>query len=109
MSLVITSENFEKEAKRLFRKYRSLAQEIVILIDSLTVDATQGTAIGRNCYKIRLAIKSKGKGKRGGARVITCVVALNDEVTLLSIYDKAEQSNISDQELDRLLNETQLV
>jgi mRNA-degrading endonuclease RelE of RelBE toxin-antitoxin system len=108
MTVVITSENFEKEAKRLLRKYRSLAQEIAILIDSLAVDPTQGTTIGRNCYKIRLAIKSKGKGKRGGARVITCVVALKEEVTLLSIYDKAEQSDISDNELDRILNENQL-
>lgn len=65
--------------------------------------------MGRECYKIRLAIKSKGKGKRGGARVITCVVALKEEVTLLSIYDKSEQNDITDQELDRLLRENELI
>ena len=108
MSVVITSENFEKDAKRLLKKYKSLASEIAILIDSLAATPTQGTALGRNCYKIRLSIESKGKGKRGGARIITCVVALKEEVILLSIYDKAEQSDISDSELERILRENQL-
>ncbi|TAE33445.1 MAG: hypothetical protein EAZ91_02200 [Cytophagales bacterium] len=109
MSLVITSDNFEKEARRLIKKYRSLALEIATLIEQLSIDPTQGAAMGRECYKIRLAIKSKGKGKRGGARVITCVVALKEEVTLLSIYDKSEQNDITDQELDRLLRENELI
>jgi hypothetical protein len=50
-----------------------------------------------------LAIKSKGKGKSGGARIITFVVAVKEEVVLLSIFDKSESENISDQELDKLL------
>lgn len=87
----------------MVRKYRSLGLEIKDLIDSLAENPTQGTSIGRNCYKIRLDIRSKGQGKRGGARVITCVVALTETVTLLSIYDKAEQSTISDNELEQLL------
>lgn len=105
---VITSENFVRELKRLARKYPSLKQEVANLGDSLAKDPTQGTPVGRECYKIRLAIKSKDKGKRGGARVISCVVALKDEVTLLSIYDKAEQSDIQDKELERLLKENEL-
>ena len=48
-----------------------------------------------NCYKIRLAIKSKGKGKSGGARVITTVFVDEETVYLLDIYDKSEQSSIS--------------
>ena len=68
MSVVITSENFEKEVRRLVKKYRSLAQEVAILIDSLTGNPTQGTSIGKDCYKIRLTIKSKEKGKREKGR-----------------------------------------
>jgi len=105
MTKVITSVNFEKEAKRMIRKYRSLSYEIATLIESLSENATLGTAIGKDCYKIRLAIKSKGKGKSGGARVITCVIALKDSVVLLSIYDKSEHENIDDKDLERLLNE----
>lgn len=63
----------------------------------------QGTAIGNNCYKIRLAISSKGKGKSGGARLITNIVITEETVYLLSIYDKSEKENLSDKELLELL------
>ncbi|WP_317163382.1 type II toxin-antitoxin system RelE/ParE family toxin [Mucilaginibacter arboris] len=46
---------------------------------------------------------SKGKGKSGGARIITYLAVNNNKVYLLSIYDKADQSDITDNELLRLL------
>ena len=49
--------------------------------------------------------KSKVKGKSGGARVISCVVAVQESIILLSIYDKSEQDNIDDKELERLLKD----
>jgi len=55
-----------------------------------------------------MAISSKGHGKRGGARVIICVKVSVDEVTLLSIYDKSAQSNISNDLLVSLLKENGL-
>ena len=95
--------NFDRELKRLAKKYPSLKQEILELGDLLAEDPTKGISIGRNCYKIRLSIKSKGKGKSGGARVITCVIAVDERVLLLSIYDKSEQADIPDKLLDQLL------
>ena len=68
---------------------------------------TQGTSLGRNCYKIRLSIASKGKGKSGGARVITNIVIADQTVYLLSIYDKAEKENLTDKELNELLESVQ--
>jgi hypothetical protein len=50
-----------------------------------------------------MAITSKGKGKSGGSRVITCVKIVDLDVYLLSIYDKSDKENISDNELDELL------
>lgn len=61
-----------------------------------------GTPLGSNCYKIRLAIKSKGAGKSGGA----CVVAVREEVYLLAIYDKSEQATLTDKRLKELLKQT---
>jgi len=61
--------------------------------------------LGNNCYKIRIAIASKGKGKSGGARIITFLQIVNKTVFLLSIYDKSEKENISDQELTTLLEQ----
>jgi len=108
MSKVITSDNFEKDAKKLIKKYYSLASEIKTLIDALSENPTLGTPIGKDCYKIRLAIKSKGKGKSGGARVISLVVAVQESVILLSIYDKSKQDNIDEKELERLLKDSQI-
>ena len=66
-------------------------------------DPEQGKYLGRNCYKIRLSITSKGKGKRGGARVITNIVVSGITVYLLTIYDKADKENLTDIELKELL------
>lgn len=77
---VETIPNFDRELKRLAKKYPSLKAEILQLGDSITENPTSGTSIGRNCYKIRLSIKSKGKGKSGGARIITCVVAVDERL-----------------------------
>lgn len=63
-----------------------------------------GTLLANSCYKIRIAIKSKGKGKSGGARVIVYVQIVEKNVFLLAIYDKSEQENISDKEIKYLLS-----
>jgi mRNA-degrading endonuclease RelE of RelBE toxin-antitoxin system len=96
--------NFEKELKRLSKKYPSLKAEYVKLVQQLKEHPEQGTFIGNNCYKIRLAIASKGKGKSGGARVITCVKISQTSVYLLSIFDKSERENIPDKELKLFLD-----
>ena len=94
---------FTREAKRLGKKYSSLEQELKHLFAQLAANPTSGTPLGQNCYKIRLKIASKGKGSSGGARVITCVVAVAETVYLLSIYDKSEQETIADKRLQELL------
>ena len=73
------------------------------LILELKENPVQGTSIGKNCYKIRLAIGSKGKGKSGGARVISNFVVSEKNVYLLSIYDKSEKENLRKKELEELL------
>jgi mRNA-degrading endonuclease RelE of RelBE toxin-antitoxin system len=102
---VTTIKSFEKNFKQLMKKYKSLTDDIQKLGELLKQSPTQGTALGGNCYKIRMQIASKSKGKSGGARVITYVYVNNKTVYLLSIYDKAEQENISPKELEKLLKE----
>lgn len=70
---------------------------------SLELEPKLGTNLGHNCYKIRIAISSKGKGKSSGARVITNFVVAEETVFLISIYDKSEQENLTDKELSELL------
>ena len=99
------SRRFQGEAKRLIRKYPSLQSELTLLRNSLLANPIQGTPIGHNCFKIRLAIYSKGRGKSGGARVITYVHIIGEVVYLLSIYDKSEMENLSADMLLKLLDE----
>jgi mRNA-degrading endonuclease RelE of RelBE toxin-antitoxin system len=101
---VKTIQNFEKDFKRLAKKYPSLKSDLLQLIHSLKTDPTQGFSLGNSCYKIRMAIKSKGKGKSGGSRVITYLKIQESTIYLLTIFDKSEQDNISDSELSSLLD-----
>jgi mRNA-degrading endonuclease RelE of RelBE toxin-antitoxin system len=94
---------FGKQLKRLAKKFPSLKNEFAELIASLKENPEQGIDLGNNCYKIRLAIASKQKGKSGGARVITYVQVIDTKIYLLSIYDKSEQSDINDKNLDNWL------
>ena len=100
---VKTIPRFEKELKRLVKKYPSLKSEYVNLVLSLKESPEQGTSLGNNCYKIRLAVASKGKGKSGGARVITHLQIVDKKVFLLSIFDKSEQESISNKDINNLL------
>lgn len=103
---ITASKSFNKELKRLGKRYASLADDYETLLHDLKQNPTLGTDLGRGLRKVRMRISSKGKGKSGGARVITfTVIASIDETTinLLYIYDKSERENISPKEIDALL------
>lgn len=107
MSCKITvTPDFLREMKRLSKRYRSLKNDLAGLGEELYRNPLLGTDLGHHLRKVRLAITSKGKGKSGGARVITYVVLFaqaDTEVKLITIYDKSEQENISDAELLEIL------
>ena len=104
---IITTANFRREAKRLLKKHPSLKDDLIATRQQLLLNPSLGIPLGYNCYKIRLAIKSKGRGKSRGARIIThLVVSVEEEqIFLLSIYDKSEFETITDKDLRRLIKE----
>lgn len=106
MNIIATPE-FEKRIKRLAKKYRSIKNDFASFLNSLQENPEQGSALGGGFRKIRIGISSKGKGKRGGGRVITlnCLAdEANQRIILVTIYDKSEQENISDKEIEAALN-----
>ena len=105
MYSVRPARSFEKDTELLLKKYASLKQELANLGRELANNPTLGTSLGKDCYKIRLAIKSKGKGKSGGARVVTYVITDNSEIILLTIYDKQSKADLGPNELDILLRD----
>jgi len=102
---VLYSSSFKRKLKQLSKKHTSLKNDLDELITALEKNPFQGTPIGQSCYKIRMPIASKGKGKSGGARVITHVYVTGTTVYLLAIFDKSEQETLSKQELKELLKE----
>lgn len=100
---VKTISVFDRQAKRLAKKFPSLKKELQTLIRDLKEDPIQGTPIGHDCQKVRLAIASKGRGKSGGGRGIVHVVFKDNAVYLLSIYDKSELENLTDNEILELI------
>lgn len=96
---LVPTPPFERELKLLAKKYPSLYNDLAELEKQLLENPALGTSIGQNCFKIRLAITSKGKGKSGGARVITFVQVIDKNIFMIAIYDKSSFENISDKEL----------
>ena len=102
---IVTTEDFEGSFKRLLKKYRSLNDDYEILINELLKNPTMGDDLGNDIRKVRMAIASKNKGKRGGARVITCSVLIdvvNTKIYLLAIYDKGERDSVSKKDIEEL-------
>ena len=102
---VYPTPSFKREAKKLIKKFASLKDELALLGSELEANPKMGTDLGNNTYKIRLAIKSKNKGKSGGARVITFVITEDHEIYLLKIYDKSDLENINSKELRILIEQ----
>ena len=100
---ITTIPSFDKELKSLAKKHRSIKLDLAQLGIELSETPKTGVEIIENCFKIRMAITSKGKGKSGGARVITYVYVQLETVYLLSIYDKSDEENISDKEIRDLI------
>lgn len=105
---IIRTYYFSKEFKRLAKRYKSLAKDYEMFLEGLKANPMQGVEIAPNVRKIRMAISSKGKGKSGGARVITlnALVSEHDgKVYLLLIYDKSETSNVRMEAVKQIVDE----
>lgn len=101
---VFTTDLFDREFKALCKKYPSAKSDVIQLVSQLKEDPLQGTPLGKDCYKVRLAIRSKGRGKSGGARLIARVRIIKEHIYLLSVYDKSVKNTITDKELQNILN-----
>ena len=97
------STEFEKSLKRLNKKYPSLKSDYLAFLQELEKNPTMGDEIFPNCRKVRIAIKSKGKGKRGGGRIIFYFEIVEDKIILLFIYDKTEMENIQTAFIEQIL------
>ena len=103
-----TTSYFDTEAKRLGKRYRSLVDDLKSVRDSITEDPFQGTEIMPGIRKVRMSIETKGRGKSGGARVITFTYLVSEEsgnVILLLLYDKADASSVKSNVVKKIVKD----
>ena len=102
-----TTPDFALELKQLAKRYPSIKNDYEAFLKELRENPLMGTKLGKKLRKVRFAIASKGKGKSGGARVLTLTILVTGDadVTLLTIYDKDEISNVSDEYIMELVRE----
>jgi mRNA-degrading endonuclease RelE of RelBE toxin-antitoxin system len=96
---------FEKSLKRLSKKYRSLKEDYIKFLKELENNPKLGDEIFPNCRKARIAIKSKGKGKSGGGRVVFYFEIIDNKIILLFIYDKSEMENVQTAFIEQILKQ----
>ena len=105
------TDEYKRRLKRLAKKYRSLKTDLSALYDILERDPEHGVQIRPQVRKVRVAIKSKGKGKSGGARVLTYLIVPDRQdlgtgtVYLLTIYDKSTSEALSERYIDDLVRQ----
>ncbi|MEM1327134.1 MAG: type II toxin-antitoxin system RelE/ParE family toxin [Bacteroidota bacterium] len=106
INIRVTS-TFRKDFKKLFKKYRSLKKDIESLQDELSKNPYLGTKISDDFYKIRLQIRSKGKGKSGDGRIISHIKEQEEStlIVFIKLYDKSAQASIKVIELNNILEE----
>jgi len=100
-------DEFKKDVKKLFKKYRSIKTDILDLIEKLEEDYTIGIDLGSNLYKIRVKNSDIG-GKSGGYRVIYYTRLTNDRVYLLTIFSKTQKENIDVKSLKPIVDKIEL-
>lgn len=103
-----TLSSFDKDIKRLYKKYKQLPKDLRALKTELLQNPKSGIELGNGCYKIRLVNSSIPTGKSGGFRVVYYYIDTDNNLYLLSIYSKSELENIDDKIILNILNENGL-
>jgi len=101
--IIEVSERFEKELKKLAKKYKKISSDLIKFKKEILKNPTLGTPLGNDCYKIRIANSSVPTGKSGGFRIITLIKIQKEKIILLTIYSKTQKENISDEELKAII------
>jgi mRNA-degrading endonuclease RelE of RelBE toxin-antitoxin system len=101
---IIATPSFARDIEN-FRRYRSVAQTLVdVLINEIGPDPTCGMAIpgwAHKVFKLRVANRDIGAGKRGGFRLIYEWHEHEGTVWLLRLYTKQQMDDIAAKEIKR--------
>ncbi len=95
--LVYTAPEFEKEVRKLRRRFPAVSAQVRVLASQLRDRELPGDRVPEvslQVYKVRLPNPSARRGKSGGFRVYYAVNQ-SDMVFLVSIYSKTDRDDAS--------------
>lgn len=94
---IVETPEFLTSAKRIFTDAERTA-----LIDDLSSDPSRGDVMEGTGGARKLRWAAKGKGKSGGARIITFYSGASLPLFLLAAFSKGERANLSKAERNEL-------
>ena len=95
MLQIATTPVFDKKIKHYKKRYLSFEKDLLDLASRLKKNPDLGVKYLGLAKKIRLAIKSKNKGKSGGVRVVFIVLIKKSKLFFLDILDKSDSDAFS--------------
>ncbi len=96
---------FLANVKHLKKKYKKIDQDLKGFKKYILENPTSGDILGHGMYKVRYKNSDKNTGKSGGYRVITYYKNQEQDIYVLTIYDKSEIENIPTSRLIEILKE----
>ncbi len=103
--LIISEPDFDRDVKRLRKKYRLIYRDLQVMIEDfeqLGIHGERIVGVDREVRKVRLTNRSAKRGKSGGFRVLY-IVENETTIRLIRIYSKTEESSISRAEITRTI------
>lgn len=103
---VVLTDSFKRSIKRLKKRYRHVKDDVRLAIKALLVTPELGVQISFEARKLRVRNSDLKKGKSGGYRLLYFVSEPPEPtIYLLLLYAKSDQENVTQRELQRLLEE----
>lgn len=106
---IIEHPKFSKLIKKIFKKHKSIYDDLATAKDILSKEpdimADYIPGFKGKVAKFRMRISGSGIGKSGGCRIIFHKDQPSKTIRLLFIYEKSEREDISQQEIERILEE----
>ncbi|MDB9528148.1 type II toxin-antitoxin system RelE/ParE family toxin [Oscillatoria sp. CS-180] len=100
------TNRFERDVRRLAKRYRSIKLDIQVLIQKLELGDLPGDQIPnlqQTVFKVRVKNSDIQKGKSGGYRVIY-YLKTETQIILITLYSKSDRSDMSLTEIQKILN-----
>ena len=101
------TEEFKKNAKKIKGKYPDFKNDLFEFAKDLKKDPLSFPSLdplGDGLFKCRVEITGKPAGKSFGARIVYLVITADNEVWVMTCFDKSDKKDLSPSELASLRN-----